>query len=315
MLKRLYLQQPKHTRDNIKGYLFVLPWLFSLIVFTAYPVVASFYFSMTDYDVMNPARWIGFENFETMFSKDPIYWKAVWNTTYFTLLSVPLQLLVALLLASMLNVGVKGIGIYRTAYYLPSLMPAVATALLWYVILDPRLGLLNNGLVALGLPKLGWLRSSDWSKPALILIAIWSGSGVPMLVFLAGLKDIPRSLLEAATIDGATAWHRFLHVTIPLLTPTIFFNLLIGIINSFQVFALAFVASSAGGGSSGSRTMGPLNSLLMYMIHLYRSGFRYFDMGYASAMAVMLFIVLIIITLALARSSSYWVYYEAGGRS
>lgn len=297
-------------RENLMAYLFVAPWIFALLVFTAYPILASFYFSFTKYTVLNPPHWIGLENFQTMFTKDPLFWKSVWNTTYYTLFSVPLGLMVALLLALLLNTSSRGIGLYRTIYYLPNLMPAVAMALLWYVILDPRMGLLNAGLEALGLPRLGWMRSATWSKPAMILIHVWGSSGAAMLIFLAGLKDIPSSLMEAATIDGANAWQRFWRITIPLLTPTIFFNLIIGMIGSFQVFTVAFVASSASGDAGG----GPLNSLLMYMIHLYRNGFRYFDMGYASAMAVALFIVLIVITLALVRSSNYWVHYETGGR-
>jgi multiple sugar transport system permease protein len=305
-----YNRLSKSTRNTLKAYLFVSPWILSLLVFTAYPVLASFYFAMTKYTVLNPPQWVGFDNFRVMFTTDPLYWRAVWNTAYYTFFSVPLGLLVALGLAILLNGRSRGIGIYRTAYYLPGLMPAVATALLWYVMLDPRLGLVNTILSNFGVPRIGWFRSADWAKPALILIAIWSGSGVPMLIFLAGLKDIPQSLLEAATIDGANTWQRFSKVTIPLLTPTIFFNLVIGIINSFQVFALAFVASSIG----SSQSVGPLNSLLVYMIHLYRSGFRYFEMGYASAMAVMMFIVLVFITLILIRSSDTWVYYEGSMR-
>jgi multiple sugar transport system permease protein len=300
----------KRANNNIKGYLFVMPWLISLLVFTAYPVLASFYFSLNDYNVLEPPKWSGLHNFDVMLNKDPLFWKAVSNTTYYALFSVPLQLAVALLLAILLNSSNRGIGIYRTIYYLPGLMPTVAATLLFFVILDPRLGLVNAGLHALGLPKLGWMRSAVWAKPALIMISLWTGSGGPMLIFLAGLKDIPVSLLEAATIDGANAWRRFWHVTLPLLTPTLFFNLVIGIINSFQVFATAFVASTA----SGSTSAGPLNSMLMYMSHIYNNAFRYFAMGYASALALTMFIVLVILTLLLARSSSIWVYYEAGGR-
>jgi multiple sugar transport system permease protein len=307
---RFRLPSRRAIRQNALAYLFVAPWIISLLIFTAYPVLASFYFSLTRYTILNPPQWIGLTNFTNMFTKDPLFWKSVWNTTYYTLFSVPLGLLVALLLALLLNTRSRGIGVYRTVYYLPGLMPAVATALLWYVILDPRLGILNQALDAVGLPKLGWMRSADWSKPSLILIHVWGGTGAAMLIFLAGLKEIPVSLLEAATIDGANAWQRFWRVTIPLLTPTIFFNLIIGIIGSFQVFTVAFVASSASGDSGA----GPLNSLLMYMIHLYRNAFRYFDMGYASAMAVAMFIVLIVITLLLVRTSNAWVYYEASGR-
>src|SRR5690606_27728570 len=207
------------------------------------------------------------------------------------------------------NTRSRGIGLYRTLYYLPGLMPTVATALIWYILLDPRWGLVNAGLGLLGVPPLGWLRSAEWSKPALIMISIWSSVGVPMLIFLAGLKEIPKSLIEAATIDGANSLQRLVRVVLPLLTPTIFFNLIIGMINSFQVFALAFVAASAGG---ETQNVGPLNSLLVYVVHIYRNGFRYYEMGYASAMAVVLFIVLIGVTLILVRTSGSWVYYEGG---
>jgi multiple sugar transport system permease protein len=293
-------------RSDLRGYLFVAPWILSLLVFTAYPMLASFYFSLTNYTVLNPPRWIGLQNFQTMFTKDPLYWKSVWNTTYYTIFSVPLGLAFGLLLALLLNQRSRGIGIYRTAFYLPSLVPAVASTLLWMLLLDPRLGLVNSALVALGFERVGWLRSAAWAKPAVILMSIWGGTGGAMLIFLAGLKDVPDSLLEAAKIDGANAWQRFRHVTLPLLTPTIFFNLVMGIIGSFQIFTTAYVA----GGSSA----GPLNSLLMYMVLLYRYAFRYFAMGQASAMALVMFIALVIITLGLVRSSDYWVYYETGRR-
>lgn len=295
------------------AYLFVLPWIISLLVFTAYPVIASFYFAFTRYTVLTPPQFIGVENFVTMFTSDALYWRAVWNTAYFTFFSVPLGLLVALVLALLLNTRSRGIGIYRTIYYLPGLMPTVATALVWYILLDPRWGLVNAGLGLFGFAPLGWLRSAEWSKPALIMISVWSTVGVPMLIFLAGLKEIPKPLIEAATIDGANAFQRLVRVVMPLLTPTIFFNLIIGMINSFQVFALAFVAAAAGSDSQ-VQNVGPRNSLLVYVIHIYRNGFRYYEMGYASALALVLFIVLIIITLVLVRTSDTWVHYEGGAR-
>jgi multiple sugar transport system permease protein len=275
---------------------------------------ASFYFAMTKYDVLNPPQWIGLDNFEVMLTTDTLFWRAVWNTAYFALVSVPLGLIVALWLALLLNGRNRGIGLYRTAFYLPSLMPAVATTLVWMVLLNPRLGLVNLTLETLGLPRLGWLSSAAWAMPAVIIMAIWSGSGQPMLIFLAGLKEIPTSLLEAATIDGANNWQRLWHVTLPLLTPTIFFNLVIGVITSFQVFTIAFIASEPVAGGASTQGVGPLNSLLVYMIHLYRNGFRYFNMGYASAMALVMFIVLVLVTLLLLRSSNTWVHYEGGGR-
>ena len=305
----------RQLRRDLRAYLFLSPWLIGLLAFTAYPTLASFYFSLTKYNILTPPRWVGTDNYVKLFTNDPLFWTTVWNTAYYTLISVPLGLAVALGLALLLNQRRGGIGIYRTAFYLPSLVPAVVITLVWSVMLDPRLGLINTTLRAIGLPGPGWLRSAAWSKPALIMMALWSGSGAPMLIFLAGLKDIPASLLDAAMIDGANRWQRFRHVVLPLLTPTIFFNLIIGIINSFQVFTIAFIATSGSGvAGSGTGGAGPLNSLLMYMVLLYRNAFRYFDMGYASAMAVVLFVALVLLTVVVVRSSDFWVHYESGGR-
>lgn len=298
----------QQRREAITAYLFVSPWIISLLVFTAYPMIASFFFSMTDYNVLRPPVWVGLQNFRKMFTEDPLYWVSVKNTLYYALLSVPLGLLVGLLLAILLNQKISGIGFYRTAYYLPGLVPAVAATLLWMVLLDPKLGLVNQALGLLGIPPLGWLRSAAWAKPALVLMSLWLGSGGAMLIFLAALKEIPQSLMEAAMIDGANVLQRFRHVTLPLLSPTILFNLIMGVIGSFQVFGTAFVATGS------ANTAGPLNSLLMYMLLLYRNAFRYFNMGYASAMALVMFLVLVAVTVALIRSSSQWVYYETAGR-
>ena len=298
----------RQLRRDLHAYLFLMPWLIGLLVFTAYPMIASFYFSLTKYTILNPPRWVGFENYAKMFTDDQLFWTSVGNTVFYTLLSVPLGLAVALGLALLLNQRAFGVGIYRTIFYLPSLVPVVASALLWKVMLDPQLGLVNSSLEAIGLPRLGWFASAAWSKPGLILMSLWVGSGGAMLIFLAGLKDVPQSLVEAAMIDGANRWQRLWHVVIPLLTPTIFFNLIIGIISSFQIFGTALVAGGAGGSA------GPLNSLLMYMVLLYRHAFRFFEMGYASAMAVVMFIVLVLLTLVVVRSSDYWVHYEVGRR-
>ncbi len=292
----------RRTQESLVGYLFVSPWIISLLVFIAYPMIASFYFSLTDYNVLNPPTWVGLENFNIMFNKDPLYWKSVTNTLYYVAFSVPLGLMVGLVLAMLLNQKIGGIGIYRTIYYLPGLVPAVAATLLWMVLLDPQRGLVNEFLGLFGIAKLGWLRSAVWSKPALILMSLWGGSGSSMIIFLAALKEIPQSLHEAAMIDGASSPQRFWNVTIPMISPTILFNLIMGIIGSFQVFASAFVAGGSGAGA--------LNSMLMYMLHLYRYAFRYFNMGYASAMALVMFLVLVAVTMLVIRSSSQWVYYE-----
>jgi multiple sugar transport system permease protein len=293
----------------VTGYLFVLPWIIALLVFTAYPMIASFFFSMTRYNIVSPPQWIGVGNFKEMFTVDPLFWKSVSNTAYYVIISVPLGIIFGLILALLLNQSVKGIGFFRTAFYLPGLVPAVASTLLWMVLLSPKLGLVNELLELLGGPRLGWLASEAWSKPALIVMALWGGTGGTMLIFLAALKEIPQSLMEAAMIDGANVWQRFIHVTIPMISTTIFFNLVMGIIGSFQVFASAYVASGTGNAA------GPANSLLMYMLLLYRNAFRYFNMGYASAMALAMFIVLVLLTLLLVRSSSAWVHYESANRS
>lgn len=298
----------KQLRQDIRAYLFLSPWIFSLLVFTAYPMLASFYFALSRYNILNPPEFVGVANFSEMFTNDPLFWKAVSNTLYYTLISVPLSLAISLGLAILLNFSVRGIGIYRTIFYLPSLVPVVASTLIWMVLLNPRLGLVNAGLEAVGLPRVGWLQSADWSKPGLILMSLWTGVGGAMLIFLAGLQDVPQSLIDAAMIDGANGWDRFRHITLPLITPTIFFNLVMGIIGSFQVFGQVLVSGGSGG------QVGPLNSLLMYLVLIYRNAFRFFNMGYASALALVLFIVLVLLTLLVVKTSNYWVYYEVGPR-
>ena len=303
-------------RQNLKGYAFISPWLLGLFIFSAYPLVASFYFSFTKYTVLKPPVWIGVANYVNMVTQDPVYFKSVSNTLYYGLISVPLGLIFSLFLALVLNQAVTGIGIYRTIYYLPSIVPPVAGTLIWMLLLDPGNGLVNNWLRGLGVSRPpGWFRDADWSKPALIIMALW-GAGGTMLIFLAGLKDIPKVYYEAAEIDGANGWFRLLNITLPLLTPVIFFNLIMGIIGSFGVFTSAYIAggSSGGGGyGPGGTAGGPLDSMLMYMLLLYRYAFRYFEMGYASAMAVTMFLAILLLTLALIKTSGRWVYYEAAG--
>jgi multiple sugar transport system permease protein len=292
-------------REAIAGVLFVFPWLLSLMLFTAYPVIAAFFFSFTEYTIVQPPRWVGLENYRTMFTTDPAFWISVGNSAYYAFISVPLGLLTSLLLALLLNLNAKGIGVYRTMFYLPALAPPVASTIIFILMFDPRAGVINEFLKALGLPAVGWLTDPQWAKPAIILLSLWSvGSGA--LVFLAGLKEIPQSLLEAASIDGAGAWQRFRHVTMPLLSPVILFNLVMGVIGSFQVFTQALVI----GGTTGR----PLESTLMYMVHIYRNAFRYFSMGYASALSVVLFLAILLVTLLIFRTSNAWVYYEGGDR-
>lgn len=314
----LWLRLPQQLRTDIAGYAFIMPWLISIFVFTAYPTLASFFFSFHKYNVIQPPRFIGLANYVNMFTKDPRLMKSIYNTVYYTAAIVPLGMLSSLSLAVLLNARVRGVGFFRTLYYMPSLVPPVASTLLFMLIMDPRQGLLNAALRSLGLPALGWFTHPTWSKPALIIMSMW-GVGSGTLIFLASLKEVPSELLEAATIDGANAWRRFWGVVIPMISPVILFNLVMTVIGSFGVFTSAFIAGSgsggglAGGGPSGSAG-GPLDSMLMYMVYLYSQAFRYFEMGYASAMAVVLFIVIMILTLLIFRSSGRWVYYEGAIR-
>jgi multiple sugar transport system permease protein len=292
-------------REAIAGLLFVSPWLLSLLIFTTYPVLAAVYLSFTEYNILEPPRWVGLENYQKLFTNDPAFWLSVGNTTYYALISVPLRLILALLLALVLNIRARGIGIYRTLFYLPALVPPVVGAIIFLVLLNPN-GLVNNLIQAVGLPGPRWLTDPAWSKPALILLSIWP-LGIDSLIFLAGLKEVPESLLDAAAIDGAGPWQRFWNVTLPLITPAILFNLVMGIIYSFQVFDQAVTL----GGTSGD----PLESTLMLMMHIYRNAFRYFAMGYASALGVVLILAILALTLLIFRSARVWVFYVAEDQS
>ena len=290
-------------REAIAGYLFVLPWILSLLIFTTYPILASFYFSLTDYTVLESPKWIGLDNYRTLSDIDPSFWTAVYNSAYYAFISVPVGLLVSLGLAIVLNLRATGIGLYRTLFYLPSLAPPVAGTVIFIVMFNSQGGLVNQLLQFVGLPGPGWFTDPAWAKLGLIILSLWS-VGVGTLTFLAGLKEIPQSLLEAASIDGANAWQQFRHVTLPLLTPVTLFNLVMGVIGSFQVFTSAFVI----GGTTGK----PLESTLMYMVLIYRNAFRYFKMGYASALSVLLFLVILVVTLSIFRSARLWVFQEDG---
>ncbi len=287
------------------GLLFCLPWIVGLVIFLAYPVIYSFYLSFTEYNIIQPPRWIGIENYRTMFTIDPLFMTSVRNSAYFAVISVPLRLVIAFLLALMLAMDTKFMGAYRTLFYLPALVPPVAGTIVFMLMFDPRYGLINQFLGLFGVEPIAWLLDPQWSKPAIILLSLWT-LGADSLIFLAGLKDVPQDVLDAASIDGAGVWRRLLNVTLPLITPVILFNLVMGIIGAFQIFAQALII----GGTNGE----PLDSTLMYMVLLYKNAFRYFNMGYASAMAVVLFVAVLLLTLVIFRTSRYWVYYEGDNR-
>ena len=305
--RRLHLPKPKpvtlRERERRAGLLFVLPWLISLLVFTTYPVLGTFYLSLTEYSIADSPKWVGLDNFQRMFTDDPDFWPAVRNSAIYAALSVPLKLVFALGLALLLNLGVRAIGVYRLVFYLPALVPPVASTIAFILMFTPNFGPINVILGTFGLDGPNWLDDPSWSKATLIILSLWP-LGVETLVFLAGLKNLPQELLDAATVDGANRWQRLIGITIPLLTPMILFNLVIGVIGSFQVFTQALIV----GGVTGE----PLGSTLMIMVLIYRNAFRYFAMGYAAALSVVLFVAVLAVTLLIFRTARSWVHYEGG---
>jgi multiple sugar transport system permease protein len=288
-------------REAVNGYLFVLPWVAGFVLFTAGPMIASLVLVFIDWDLLTSPQWVGSENIERLIS-DRLVGISLGNTAYYTFASVPLRLAVALAGALLLNAHVRGLSFFRTAFYLPAVLPIVASAILWMWMYNPQVGLLNQGLQAVGLPRLGWLWDPALSKPSLILMSLWTTGNV-MIIFLAGLQSIPGGLYEAAEIDGAGPWSKFVNVTLPMLSPVMLFNLVMGVIGSFQVFAPVFLMTGPPAG-------GPNNSTLMTVVYLYRIAFEQFKMGYGSAVAWLLFFVILIFTLAQWKLSDQWVYYE-----
>lgn len=296
------------SRNIIKGYVFISPWLIGFLLFTLIPFVVSLYLSFTDYDVFNSPKWVGLDNYEYAFNGDPDFWKSVYNTLYYVIFFVPLSIIAGFFLAVLLNSEVKFMTVYRTAFYLPSIVPNVAAVILWIFMFDPKLGLINGMLGWFGVDQIGWLSDPAYSKPAIIIMGLW-GVGGGMIIFLAGLQGISRELYESAEIDGAGPWIKLVRITVPMMTPTILFNLIMGIIGSFQVFNVAYLAS-AGGGTGVGNLGGPLKSYLFYILKLYVEAFQYFNMGYAAALAWLLFIVIFIITLIVFKTSKNWVHYN-----
>ena len=280
------------------AFFFILPWFIGFIVFTAGPMLASLYMSFTRWEIVTAPVWVGLGQYQKLFQDDRFY-LSLWNTAYYVFLGVPLHLMLALLAALAMNINLRGIRIFRTLYYVPSLTPAVANAILWMWIFHPQWGLANAFLEWLGLPPLFWLQDPKLAKPAFIIMSLWT-IGAQMVILLAGLKGIPQHLYEAAEIDGANTWHRFRAVTLPMLTPALFFNLIIAIIGAFQVFTQAYIMTQGG----------PSYATLFYLLYLYRMAFENFRMGYASAMAWVLFIIVLVFTLIQFKLSNRWVFYE-----
>ena len=285
-------------KKNWVGYAFISPWLIGFLVFTLYPFVASLSFSFTRYDIVSAPRWVGTANYRMLFTADPLFWKALIVTFRYALCAVPLGVLAGVSLALLLNLNVRGISLFRTIFYLPSIIPTVASSMIFLWILNPEIGLVNGILKNLGIEGPAWLQDKAWAPWSLVMMSLW-GIGNSMIIYLAGLKDIPTYLYEAAVIDGATPWQRLRHVTLPMLTPVIFFNLVMGVIGVFQYFTEAYVMTQGG----------PEDSTMFYALYLFYRAWRYLDMGYASAMGWILFVIVMILTSVIFRSQRKWVHY------
>lgn len=286
------------------GLLFVSPWLVGVCVFTLYPMAASLWYSFCEYSVLQPALFVGIENYIDLM-KDSTFWQSLWNTLFYAMFALPLITVLALALASLLNTGVRGMSFYRTVFFMPSLTPVVAMAIMWLWILNGEYGIINYTLDPFlrpfGQEAPDWLETTRWSKPAIVLVALWAGVGHPMVIYLAGLQDVPRHLYEAADIDGASRWTKFRHVTLPLISPVVFFNVIVGLIGALQAFALPFVISKGTGG--------PARATTFYSMYLYSSAFRYLRMGYACTMAWIMFVIILGLTYAAVRIGRKRVYY------
>ncbi len=284
----------------LRGYLFISPWLVGFALFVAVPFIASIYLSFTQYDIISPPVWVGAVNYKRLFSEDPLFWKSLAVTIKYALIAVPLGTVVGVVIALLLNLEIRGIRFYRTAFYLPSIVPTVATCAIFSWMLNPQIGLMNGLLRVAGIEGPAWLSREPWAFYSLILMSLWSVGG-SMIIYLAGLKNIPISLYEAAIVDGANAWHRTVHITLPMLTPVIFFNLVMGTINAFQYFAQAYIMTQGG----------PEDSTTFYALYLFQRAWRYLDMGYASAMAWILFLIIMFITMLLFKTHKKWVHYDS----
>jgi multiple sugar transport system permease protein len=296
---RLEGLQSSYFRSQWKGGIIcAMPWILGFIVFTGGPLLFSIVMSFCEYDIFNPPRLIGIYNYRWMFTGDPLFWKSMANTLYMVI-GIPLGMALSLGIALLLNLKVRGIAVWRTFFYLPSIVPAVASSILWIWIFNPSAGLLNSVLASFGIQGPNWLQDENTSKPALILMGLW-GAGGGMIIWLAGLKGISESYYEAATLDGAGTFQKFRHITLPLLTPYILFNLIMGLIGTFQIFSQAFIMTGGG----------PVNSTLFYAYHLFNNAFRYLHMGYACAMGWVLFVIVFALTVLQMKTSKRWVHYE-----
>jgi multiple sugar transport system permease protein len=291
---------PQVRREALEGYLCLLPWAFGFLAFTLFPFVASIALGFTQWTIIEPPVWIGLNNYVRMFTADPLFWQALQATGGFVLLSLPLKLVLGLALALLLNIKLRGMDFYRTVFYIPAVISGVAVSLMWMWLLQPDTGVINTLLYYAGIEGPNWFWDRHWALPSVALMSVWKVGG-SAIIYLAGLQNIPAHLYEAAEIDGANRWNRFWRITLPLLTPTIFFQLIIEMIDSFKVFTEAFVITQGG----------PLRATYFYLLYFYEEAFQNFNMGYASALVVVLTLVILATTIFINYTSKRWVYYES----
>jgi multiple sugar transport system permease protein len=288
-------------REAIEGYVGILPWLVGFVLFTGGPILASGVLSLMHWDVVSPPRWAGLENYIELLTADPLFWTSLRVTLQYVALAVPLQIVFGVALSLLLNMPVPGIRMFRTLFYVPAVLSGVAVALMWMWVLQPDYGAVNTALALAGIQGPGWFWDPFWALPSVVLMSLWRSGATNAVIYLAGLQNISPHLYEAARVDGASAWRRFWSITLPLLTPTIFFQLVTGLIDAFQVFAEVYVITQGG----------PLRATFFYMLYLFQSGFQDFHMGYASALAWVLILITVAVALVVFRTSNRWVYYEA----
>nr|WP_148362858.1 sugar ABC transporter permease [Bacillus sp. B-jedd] len=292
------------AKENLWGYIFISPWIIGFTCLTLGPLLFSLAASFTDYNITSKMNFIGFDNFVRMFTIDDLFWTSLWNTLYYVIFSVPLTTAGAILIAVLLNQKIFGMKVFRTIYYLPAILSGVAVYFLWMQLLSPSTGLVNTFLGWFGVDGPAWLFDPEWTKPALILMKMW-GVGGGMLLYLASLQGVSSEMYEAADIEGATGLQKFFYITVPMISPIIFFDILTSTIGAFQIFQEAYVMTENGSGA-------PANSLLFYNLHMWNNAFKIFDMGYASAMAWILFIIVMILTVLNLKLGKGWVHYEGG---
>ncbi|RED75703.1 MULTISPECIES: carbohydrate ABC transporter permease [Cohnella] len=287
-------------REAVVGYLFISPWIVGFLVFLLGPLLIALYVGMTDWDLLTPAEWIGGDNYARLL-QDKLFWKSLQVTTLYVVTAVPLGIAFGFAIALLLNRKVKGLSMWRTIYYFPAILSGVAVSLMWMWVLNPDFGVINLLLSYVGIEGPGWIASPTWALPSLVIMSLW-GAGGGMIIYLAGLQGIPTELYEAAEIDGCGRWRKLWQITVPMMTPVIFFNLIMGMIGAFQTFTEAYVITKGG----------PDNATLFYAMYLYQNAFKFFKMGYASALAWVLFLIILLVTLFVFATSRRWVYYTAG---